>query len=165
MILNILLSVADFTHHVNVSYRRRCELSTALQSQQKDQHHIAISHYCQARSQVGAKRLRSSQILDLKYWTVEQRCHDRVKPSSFHEAVDTWYFSKVFILELSTMACWGASCYHVVIQNYAALSRRGSEVLHNYIAGHNSLAMLRRVVPVGGVICASVALLGHDSLS
>ena len=64
MILNILLSVADFAHHVNVSYRRRCELSTALQSQQKDQHHIAISHYCQARSQVWTKG-----SVPPKFWT------------------------------------------------------------------------------------------------
>jgi len=56
----------------NLSFRSQRELSTGLQLPQKDQTHIAISHCCQVCSQVGWKAPSFPQILDCKYWAVEQ---------------------------------------------------------------------------------------------
>jgi len=68
--LSILLSFADLP---KLPFRGQRELSTGLQLQQKDQNHTAISHCCQARSQVGAKGAVISPILDCKYLNVEQK--------------------------------------------------------------------------------------------
>jgi len=57
----------------NLSFRGQRELSTGLQLQQKDKNHTAISHCCQARSQVGAKSAAIPPILDCKYSNAEQK--------------------------------------------------------------------------------------------
>jgi len=50
----------------NLSFRGQGELSMGLQLQQKDENHTAISHSCQARSQVGAKGAVISPIFEKK---------------------------------------------------------------------------------------------------
>jgi len=56
-----------------LSFRHRRELSTGLQLQQNDQNHTAISHYCQTRSQVGAKGAVIQPSFDCKYSNDEQK--------------------------------------------------------------------------------------------
>jgi len=68
----------------NLSFRGQGELSMGLQLQQKDENHTAISHSCQARSQVGAKGAVISPIFEKKKYEKSQmlskNCHDRLKP-------------------------------------------------------------------------------------
>jgi len=57
-----------------LSFRGRRELSTGLQLQQTDQNHMAISHYCQARSQVGQKAPYPSHFgLQILSRSIEQK--------------------------------------------------------------------------------------------
>jgi len=57
----------------NLSFRGQRELSTGLQLQQEDQNHIAISHCCLTRSQVGAKGAVIPPNLDCKYSNVKEK--------------------------------------------------------------------------------------------
>jgi len=50
----------------NMFFRGWREISTCLQLEQKDQYHMAISHCCQGRSQMGTKGTVVPQILDCK---------------------------------------------------------------------------------------------------
>jgi len=55
----------------NLSLHGQRELSTRLYLQQKDQNYIAISHYCQARSQVREKGAVIPPNLDCNYSNVD----------------------------------------------------------------------------------------------
>jgi len=67
------------------SFCGQLELSAqGLHLQQQDQSHPAISHCCQACSQVGVKGAIIPPILDCKYANIQmlsRNCHDRIKPS------------------------------------------------------------------------------------
>jgi len=65
---------------LNLSFRGQRELSTGLQLQQKDQNHIATSHCCLTRSQVGAKSAVIAQIWTANMKMLSKNCYDPVKP-------------------------------------------------------------------------------------
>jgi len=50
----------------------------------------------------GTNRVVTTQILNYKNWTVEQKLSGpRTANYSFHQSVDSWYFAEISALELS----------------------------------------------------------------
>ena len=145
--LRILLSGADVAHHTIFvfSWPTWCVYGFALATKGSRQNGIATRHYCQARNQGREKAPYLSQILNCKYWNIEQILSwPPAADYLFHQALDIWYFAEVSALELT-------------VEYSSGFLRR--------VILPSSDSMLRCAVPVDGVRCCRIALLGHSFLS
>jgi len=104
---------------LNLSFCGRFEMSTGLKFQWKIQNHKAMSNCCQ----MGGKAQSSPNFWTANIEPLSKNCHNRVEQIIYStKLLIPDILPNFFTLELFTMVCLDASCYHVAIQCYTAFS-------------------------------------------